>query len=154
MPSRRPGPGLGLNQPGESLCDFCGQPNPTWYYPVREFHLEVPFNFSSSVFGQLLPPGTREQLDIVEEQTFQMDSGTRFYADDPCLDLIEAGDWPALERRYLSLSQLPLGLSTPQHVRDLWAEFRTHRAGPAVQVRTDDPAVQEDRHAALGDDDA
>ena len=61
---------MGAADPGRRLCDFCGDPDPTCYFPATEFHLHT--------------------------DTATVPSGDKFYACAVCEPLVEAADWKAL----------------------------------------------------------
>ncbi|MEU7823035.1 hypothetical protein [Catellatospora sp. NPDC049133] len=63
--------GITLAEPGQQLCDFCGVPGPSVYYPFQEFVV---------VSG---PGGT-------------VMSGDRMYACSMCASYVDADDWPGM----------------------------------------------------------
>lgn len=62
---------IGVNLPGQLLCDFCANPQTVAYFPFEEFHIRSDM-------------GT----------TFA--SGDRMYVCRHCHQLVEAGDWKGL----------------------------------------------------------
>jgi len=65
---------VGLNQPGELLCDFCaGADRPTCYYPARVFRITGPAGL-------------------------EWESGDRWYACPRCTAFVDRDDYDGLQR--------------------------------------------------------
>jgi hypothetical protein len=99
-------------------CDFCGDPRPAWRFPACDFTRSVNGN-TRCRFASVGP----------------------WAACQPCRDLIEAGQWARLRRRFLRLFHAAApGLSPAASVpvaadlAPLWLQFQQNRTGPAERV--------------------
>jgi hypothetical protein len=107
------------------MCDFCGDPQPRWSFPCRDFALHV------ATEGPEGPEGVSER---------RMEGA--WLACDPCRPLIEAQDWPGVAYRlgqHSEPEERDLDRATLQSLGEamavMWTRFHANRTGPPTPWR-------------------